>query len=74
MIKQDIWQVQYLTEGIHKIKYKECSFFLECESVKDRLININVYLIIRIIQTKLMKNWKSDLKAHLSFLITISTT
>ena len=27
-----------LAEGIHKIKYKDCDFFLEYESVKDNLI------------------------------------
>ena len=27
------------TEGIHKIKCKDCDYFLEYESVKDNLIN-----------------------------------
>ena len=29
--------VDNLTEGIHKIKYKDCDFFLKYESVKDNL-------------------------------------
>ena len=30
--------VDYLTEGIHKIKYKDCDCFLEYENVQDNLI------------------------------------
>ena len=45
--------VDNLTEGIHKIKCKDCDCFLECESIKNNLI---VYLVIKIIQTKLMEN------------------
>ena len=48
--------VHNLSVGIHKIKCKDCDCFLEYESVKDNLKNINVYLAIKIIQTKLMKN------------------
>ena len=55
--------VDNLPEGIHKIKCKDCDCFLESESA---------YLAIAIIQTSLMKNLKSDLRAHLSFLIMIS--
>ena len=43
--------VDNLAEGIHKFKCKDCDCFLEYESVKDNLININVYLV-----TSLMKN------------------
>ena len=43
-----------LTEEIHKIKCKDCDYFLEYGKVKDK--NINVYLVIKIIQTKLLKN------------------
>ena len=43
-----------LTEEIHKIKCKDCDCFLEYGKVKDK--NINVYLVIKIIQTKLLKN------------------
>ena len=48
--------VDNLAEGIHKIKCKDCDCFLEYESLKDNLKNINAYLAIKIIQTKLMKN------------------
>ena len=48
--------VDNLTEGIDKIKCKDCDCFLEYESVKDNLIKTNVYLVIKIIETKLMKN------------------
>ena len=44
--------VDNLTEEIHKSKCKDCDCFLEYESVR----NINIYLAIKIIQTKLMKN------------------
>ena len=43
-------------EGIQKIKRKDCDCFLEYESVRIILSNINVYLTIKIIQRKLMKN------------------
>ena len=42
--------VDNLAEGIHKIKFKNCYFFLEYESVKD------ICLAIKIIQTSLTKN------------------
>ena len=45
-----------LVEEICKTKCKDFSSFLEYESVKDNLININVYLAIKIVQTILMKN------------------
>ena len=61
-----------LAEGIHKIRRKDCDCFLEYERVKNSLININTYLPIKIIQIGLMKNYKSDLKTYLSFLIIIS--
>ena len=48
--------VDNLAERIHKIKCKYCNCFLEYENVKDNLININVYLVIKIIQGSLMKN------------------
>ena len=48
--------VDNLTEGIHKIKCKDCDCFLAYESVRDNPIKVNAYLAIKIIQTKLMKN------------------
>ena len=48
--------VDYLTEGIHKIECKDCDCFPEYENVKDNLIKYKFYLVIKIIQIKLMKN------------------
>ena len=41
--------VENLTEGIHKIKCKDCDCFLEYESVNENLIKINIYLAIKTI-------------------------
>ena len=60
--------VSNLAEGIHKIKCKDCDCFLEHESFKDSLIEINVSLAITIIQARLKKNLKNDSRTHLSFL------
>ena len=43
------------TEEIHKIKCKDCGGFLQYESRKIKQ-NIDVYLAMKIIHTKLMKN------------------
>ena len=43
--------VDNLTEGIHKIKCKDCDCFAEYESVRDNLIRYNAYLAIKIIPT-----------------------
>ena len=48
--------VSNLAEGIYKIKCKDCDCFLEHESFKDSLIEINVSLAITIIQARLKKN------------------
>ena len=45
-----------LTEGIHKIKCKDCDYFLEYESVKDNLIKYKCLCRNKIIQTSSMKN------------------
>ena len=45
-----------LTEGIHKIKCKDCDCFLEYETVKDNLIKYKCLYAIKIIQTNLIKN------------------
>ena len=44
-----------LTDGIHKIRHKNCDWFLEYESVTDNLIKYKC-LSCKIIQTRLMKN------------------
>ena len=59
--------VDNLTEGINKTKCKDCDCFFEYESVKDDLIKY-VFLAIKIVQISLTKNWKRNLKTHLSFL------
>ena len=41
--------VNNLAEGMHKVKCEDCDCFLEYESVKDNLINVNIYLVINII-------------------------
>ena len=46
-----------LTEGIHKIKYKERDCFLEYESVEGNSIKYICLSYDKIIQTKLMKNY-----------------
>ena len=48
--------VDNLSDGIHKIKCKDCDCFLEYESVQDNLIKYKFYLAVKIIQTSLMKN------------------
>ena len=48
--------VDNLTEGIHKIKCKDWDCFIENETVKDDLLNINVDLALKIIQTSLIEN------------------
>ena len=47
--------VDNVTEEICKIKCEDCDCFLEYERVKNILIKY-VYLAIKIIQTKLMRN------------------
>ena len=64
--------VDNVAEGVHKIKSKDCDCFLEYEGVKGNLIKLNVYIAMKISQTRIMKNYKIDSRTHLSFLIMIS--
>ena len=50
--------VDNLTERIHKIKCKDCSFFLEYESVNANLMKCKCYcyFVITIIQIRLIQN------------------
>ena len=48
--------VDNLTEGIYKIKYKDCNCFLEYKVSRTIQWNINAHLAIKIIQAILMKN------------------
>ena len=45
--------VDNLTEEIQKIMCKDCEFFLEYETIQQ---NINIYLAVKITQTKFTKN------------------
>ena len=63
--------VDNLAEGIHKVKCKDCDCFLEYESVRENLIDVNVNLAIKIIQTSLMKNLKIISRTQYSFLTMI---
>ena len=47
--------VNNLTEGIHKIKCKDCDCFLEYERLKDNLMKYKC-VNIKIIETSLMKS------------------
>ena len=58
-----------LAERADKVKCKDNSFS-KYESVNDNLINISVYLVIKIIQTRLMKN-RSNSRMHLIFPIMV---
>ena len=61
------------TEGTHKVKCKGCNCFLEYESLSDNLLKYrSVSLVIEIIQTRLMKNLKSDSGIHLISILDIN--
>ena len=52
--------VDNLTEGIHKIKCKDCDCFFEYESVKDNLRKYKCLSFNKDYSNKLMKNLKRD--------------
>ena len=58
--------VDNLTEGIHKIKCKDCDCFLEYKSVKHNLIK-NKDLSVKIIQTKFDEGLKKRFKNGFKF-------
>ena len=45
-----------LEEEIHKIEYEDCDCFLECESVRDNLINYKCFSFSKDYSNKLDKN------------------
>ena len=51
--------VNKFAEGIHKIKCKDCDCFLNMKVSRLIWYNINSYLAIKFIQTKLMKNLRT---------------
>ena len=54
--------VDNLTEGIHKIKCKDCDYFLEYESVKDNLIKYNCLSCNKDYSNKLDEKLKKQFK------------
>ena len=64
--------VDNLTEGIYKIKCKNCDCFLEYERTKDNLIKYKCLSYNKYYSNKLDKELKRNLRTHLSFLIMIS--
>ena len=65
--------VDNLTEGIHKIKCKDCDCFLDCESVKDNSMKYKCLSCNKDYSKKIDEKLKKrDLRGHLSFLIMIS--
>ena len=56
-----------LVEGIHKIKYKGCDFFLECESVKDNLMRYKCLYCYEDYSKKLDEKLKKKFKSTFKF-------
>ena len=63
--------VDTLAERIYKNKCKDCDCFFEYERVQDTLIKRKCLSCNKIVQTRSIKNWESNLRTHLSFLIMI---
>ena len=56
-----------LAEGIHKIKYKGCDFFLEYESVKDNLMRYKCLYCYEDYSKKLDEKLKKKFKNTFKF-------
>ena len=59
--------VDNLTEGIHKIKCKDCGCFLEYENVKDNLIKYNCLFCNKEYSNKLNEELKKTFKNTFKF-------
>ena len=59
--------VDNVTEGIHKIKCKDCDCFLEYEIVKDNLIKYKCLSYNKIYSDKIYEELKERLKNTLKF-------
>ena len=59
--------VDNVTEGIHKIKCKDCDCFLEYETVKDNLIKYKCLSYNKIYSNKSHEELKERLKNTLKF-------
>ena len=54
--------VNNLTEGVHKIKCKDCDCFLEYESVKDNLMKYKCLSCNKYLSNKLDEELKKSFK------------
>ena len=61
-----------LTEGIHKIKCKDCDCFLEYESAKDDMIKYKSFSCKKDYSNKIDEELKKAIRTYLSFLTMIS--
>ena len=61
-----------LTEGIHKIKCKDCDCFLEYESAKDDMIKYKSLFCKKDYSNKIDEELKKAIRTYLSFLTMIS--
>ena len=61
-----------LTEGIHKIKRKDCDCFLEYESAKDDMIKYKSLSCKKDYSNKIDEELRKAIRKYLSFLIMIS--
>ena len=59
--------VDNLTEGTHKIKFKDCDCFLEYEIVKDNLIKYKCLSCNKSYSNKIDVELKNDLRTYLRF-------
>ena len=64
--------VDNLTEEIHKIKCKDCDYFLEHESFEDYLMKYKCLSCSKNYSNKLDEELKRNSRTHLSFLTMIS--
>ena len=69
---QYLWQLYYqillmlfLTEGIHKIKSKDCYCFLEYGRVNDNLIKYKCLPCNKIYSNKIDKELKKGIQEHI---------
>ena len=60
-----------LTEGIHKIKRKDCDCFLEYESAKDDMIKYKSLSCKKDYSNKIDEELRKAIRKYLSFLIMI---
>ena len=64
--------IDNITEGIHKIKYKNCGCFLEYESIKENLTKHKCLSFSKDYSNKLDEELKKKFKKTFKFSIMIS--